>query len=113
MSRLKPLESEGENTPMSFRLPVKLKARLERIANDTDKSLSEVMEYLTRWACDEYEEAERLEREGPGQPEENFCAKCGQPLMRRASDRSPEAEKSAPRKDAELPRRRATDKKQH
>lgn len=50
---------EGDNVPLSFRCPAKLKARIEAIAKATNNSQTDALLHLLRWAVSEYEIAEK------------------------------------------------------
>ena len=57
-------ESEGPTVATSLRFPEKLRRRLQKIADATGHTLSEVIFFLLRWGADEWEaEQEKRARE--------------------------------------------------
>lgn len=61
-------DNEGPTTPLSIRLPAKLRERLKRIADATGNDLSTTMLHLVRWGCEETERQQMLERERAKKP---------------------------------------------
>lgn len=56
-------DNEGPTTPLSVRLPAKLRERIRRIADATGNDLSTTLLHLVRWGCEETERQQMLERE--------------------------------------------------
>ena len=56
-------DNEGPTSPISLRLPKRLRERLDRIAAQTGNELSTTMLHILRWGCEETERQQMFERE--------------------------------------------------